>query len=166
MAAKTESGLNKRQQLFAEEYCVDYNGAQAAIRAGYAKNSADVTAAKLLGNPRVAAEIERRTELLSRKTTITAARVLEELGHIGFLDAADLASIKAASGPQDIPKLPEHVRRAIAGWSWDKQGNFTLKIEPKTKALELIGKHLAMFTDRTEHTGNVTVNIEGNDGDL
>ena len=51
--------INPRQWRFVEEYLIDLNGTQAATRAGYAPESAHVTASRLLKNANVAAEIER-----------------------------------------------------------------------------------------------------------
>ena len=67
----------------------------------------------------------------------------------------------------DIRDLPEDVRRAIAGWSWDKEGRFTVKLADKSKALDQLGKHLKLFVDRVEHTGEINmVNIDKDDAGL
>lgn len=52
--------LNERQQQFIEEYLIDFNGTQAAIRAGYAENGASVTAHHLLRNPKIREIVEER----------------------------------------------------------------------------------------------------------
>jgi hypothetical protein len=70
---------------------------------------------------------------------------------MAFYDPADIAGHPIA-GPQDICGLPEPVRRAIVGWGWDKQGNFTLKLSPKTPSLIEIGRHLGI-AQRHEVTG-------------
>ncbi|MNY22928.1 hypothetical protein D3C86_1565690 [compost metagenome] len=54
------------------------------------------------------------------------------------------------TSPLDLKLLPEQVRRCVIGWSWDRNGNFTLKLAPKTPNLELIGRHLGMFVERKE----------------
>lgn len=50
--------LNGRQHRFVEEYLVDLNGAQAVVRAGYSKTGADVTAVRLLADPRIKSLVE------------------------------------------------------------------------------------------------------------
>ena len=144
------SQLTPKQQRFVEEYIVDLNATAAYERAGYAAKGAAARsgAARLLTNANIQSAIQEVRGAVSERTQITADRVLQELALIGFLDPADLAAIGSASGPEIIPELPEHVRRAIVGWSWDKAGNFTLKLAPKTTALELLGKHLGMFAER------------------
>lgn len=76
--------------------------------------------------------------------------------HMAFYDPADIAGANI-SGPQDIPNLPEDVRRAIIGWSWDKQGNFILKLSPKTPSLELLGRHLILWRDVGSRENPLTV---------
>ncbi|KCV32914.1 hypothetical protein L490_5260 [Bordetella bronchiseptica 00-P-2796] len=58
--------------------------------------------------------------------------------------------VRDISSPKDLRLLPEAVRRCVVGWSWDRNGNFTLKLAAKTPNLDLIGRHLAMFVDRKE----------------
>jgi phage terminase small subunit len=72
------SKLTPKQQAFCEEYIVDLNATQAAIRAGYSKNGAHVTASKLLSVPKVAQLIANLTQKRSRSTGIDAKWVLTE----------------------------------------------------------------------------------------
>lgn len=71
--------LSDKRQRFVEEYLVDTNGTQAAIRAGYSPGSADVTASRLLGDARVRAAIADGRRKLTETTAITAALVLERI---------------------------------------------------------------------------------------
>lgn len=144
--------MTPKQQQFVREYLIDLNATQAAIRAGYAKRSAGQQADDLLKNPEIAAAVQQGMDRRAKRTDITADRVLTEIAHMAFYDPADIAS-KPMSGPGDIANLPESVRRAIVGWGWDKQGNFTLKLSPKTPALDQLGRHLKLFTDVVEHKG-------------
>lgn len=144
--------LTLKQQRFVEEYLLDLNATAAAKRAGYSEKTAGQQGERLLRNAEIADAVAEAQAQRSQRTEVDADRVLRELAVIGFLDPADLATVVATSGPGDIPKLPERVRRAIVGWNWDKAGNFTLKLAPKTTALEMIGRHLAMFTDKTNTT--------------
>ena len=145
--------LTAKQGRFVEEYLVDLNATQAAIRAGYSERTARAMGAENLTKPDIQSAIQEAMGDRADRTEITADRVLTELSTIGFLDPADIAQINATAGPEMIPALPEHVRRAIVGWGWDKQGNFTLKLADKLSALEKIGKHLGMFRERVEHSG-------------
>jgi len=85
-------------------------------------------------------------------------QVLSELAVMAFYDPADLIlkgdkaekGYRAISCPEDIRLLPEKVRRAISGWSWNCGGNFCVRLANKTVNVELIGKYLGMFIDRKE----------------
>ena len=138
--------LTHKQTMFVKEYLCDLNATQAAIRAGYSVKRAEFTGSDLVRNRKVAAAIQEAMDRRSAKTEITADRVLREVSHMALYDPADIAGANI-SGPQDIPSLPESVRRAIIGWSWDKQGNFILKLSPKTPSLELLGRHLMIWRD-------------------
>lgn len=78
--------LNERQLAFVKEYLTDLNGTQAAIRAGYAAKGAEVTASKLLTNPKVAAEIARQTKARFEKLDIDADALLKRAETILLAD--------------------------------------------------------------------------------
>jgi len=136
--------LTKKQEFFVKEYLIDLNGTQAAIRAGYSGKSADRIAIDLLSKNHVAVLIQQAMDERAAKLGISAENVLNELRCMAHYDPADIVR-ESVRCPEDILKLPEDVRRAIIGWGWDKLGNFTLKLSPKTPSLDLIGKHLKLF---------------------
>ena len=78
--------LTHKQARFVDEYLVDFNGAQAAIRAGYSQKAAKEAAYQLLTNNHVAKAVESRAQEASEKLKITRERVLQ-----GFLEAAAMA---------------------------------------------------------------------------
>lgn len=96
--------------------------------------------------------IQSAMKARSQRTEVTQDRVIQELAAMAFYDPADLASTPV-NCPADIAKLPEAVRRAIVGWSWDKHGNFVLKLSPKTPSIDLLARHLGMLKDKVEVTG-------------
>jgi phage terminase small subunit len=144
--------LSPKQLRFASEYLVDLNATQAAIRAGYSERTARRQAADLLTKQDIQAEVQRLMDARGEKVEVDALRVLQELKAMAFYDPGEIGLAKVKK-PEDIAKLPDELRRAIIGWSWDKNGRFTLKLSPKTQQLELIGRHLRMFTDKVEVTG-------------
>ena len=131
-----------KQRQFVEEYILDLNATAAARRAGYAAGSAKVRAAELMQTPEVQEAIQARMNARSERTEITADRTLSEIGYMAFYDPAEFVAV---SNPNDIKDLPEEVRRAIVGWSWDKLGNFVLKLASKTTALDMLAKHLSIY---------------------
>src|SRR4051794_41809085 len=78
--------LNDRQACFVAEYLVDLNATQAAIRAGYSARTANEQAARLLANVSVAAAIAEAQAARSRRTEVTADRVMLELARVAFGD--------------------------------------------------------------------------------
>lgn len=146
--------LTEKQRRFVEEYLIDLNATQAAIRSGYSERTANEQGARLLANVSVQEAVRAAQKARSERTGITADRVLSELADMALYDPADLCKVRV-DGPDDIPKLTEAVRRCIIGWGWDRNGKFTLKLSPKTPSLELLGRHLGMFKDRLELSGTV-----------
>ena len=145
-------GLNPKQERFVQEYLIDMNATQAAIRAGYSEKTAYSQGQRLLKHGELAARLAQKQDALSTKLDVTAERVIDELAMLAFYDPADLAFLLDEEGnaveitrPRDIAKLPLRIRKAIVGWGWDKQGNFTLKFAPKQATLNLLGQHFKLF---------------------
>lgn len=157
--------LTDKRARFVEEYLVDLNATQAAVRAGYSANTAYSQGERLLKNVEVQAAISERRSKLSAVTEVTQERIVGEYARMAFYDPASIAG-QPMSGPADIANLPEEVRRAIVGWGWDKAGNFTLKLADKNAALTNLGRHLGMFTDKVEHSGAMTINVLPEDAAL
>ena len=89
MAAK----LTPKQRRFVNEYLIDLNATQAAIRAGYSKKTAQQIGAENLSKPVIQAEIQKRQTKLQNKLEITQERVLQELASIAFANGADFAKV-------------------------------------------------------------------------
>lgn len=76
--AKTQSStLTDKQARFVEEYLIDNNGTQAAIRAGYSPNTAESQASRLLTNAKVREAVEFGRDEIKQKTDITRERLME-----------------------------------------------------------------------------------------
>lgn len=140
--------LSAKQARFVAEYLVDLNATQAAIRAGYSEKTAAQVGFENLRKPEVARAIAEAQAARAARTQVDGDQVLRELAQIAFFDPADLSGVKS---PDDVAALPPEVRRAIVGWSWDKHGNFVVKLAPKMTGLELIGRHLSLWNDKLKH---------------
>ena len=86
------AGLNAKQRRFVEEYLVDSNGTQAAIRAGYSKKTAQEQASRLLSNVMVQEAIRVRQKELGHHLRITQERIRDELARVAFGTMADVAT--------------------------------------------------------------------------
>lgn len=158
--------LTDKQKRFVEEYLVDLNATQAAIRAGYAERTADVQGPRLLGNVRVQEEIQQSMDARSKRTEITQDMVLQELARIAFANGTDFAHVVSREVPTtiiddegnpqrvmgsvqsvrllDTDAVDPEKRAAIAGIKEGKYG-IEVKSYDKVKALELLGQHLGLF---------------------
>ena len=154
-----DSPLSPQQRRFVDEFAAGgFTNQTKAYEAAYrARGAAAVSgASRLLNQANVAAAVQAMRDKLSAQLEVTAKRVLEEWVAMGFYDPADLVvteadgTVRDITSPRDLKLLPEQVRRCVIGWSWDRNGNFTLKLAPKTPNLELIGRHLGMFVERKE----------------
>lgn len=157
------SGLNPKQAAFVEEYLKDLNATQAAIRAGYSARTAEAQGSRLLSHVKVAEAVQAAKDARSKRTEITADRVLQELAKIGF---ADVRRIFAPGGsllsPTDMDddtaaavqsvEVVERPRRNADGEVEIEQIK-KVRLNDKLGALTQMGRHLGMFTDKTELTG-------------
>ena len=149
--------LSDKQAAFVKEYLVDLNATQAAIRAGYSQKTAQAQGSRLLSNVMVAAAIQERMDERSERTEITADRVLEELAKVGFANAADYfewgpGGITIKDQAELTPEQTAVVSEVSETTTKDG-GTIRVKLHDKLTALEKIGRHLKMFTDKHEHTG-------------
>lgn len=141
------STLNPKQARFVAEYLIDLSATQAAIRAGYSKRTAGSQAFDLLKKPEIQAAIAKSMAERSERTRITQDNVLDEVSAMTLYDAGEIGRYDIKK-PEDVQKLPEHLRRCVVGWSWDKAGNFVLKLADKLGAATLSMRHLGMLNDK------------------
>lgn len=161
--------LTDKQERFCQEYLKDLNGTQAAIRVGYSAKTATEQSSRLLTNVNVAARVKELMGKRSERTEITADVVLKELLLLAKVDLAQAYDEKGNLKP--IHEIPEDVRRAIAGIKvyeeFEGYGKDRVKVGEvrevkfwdKTRTLELLGKHLKLFTDKVEHSGNMGLEL-------
>lgn len=150
--------MTKKQKRFIEEYLIDLNATQAAIRAGYSPDSAADIGSENLRKPDIRIHIERAMAERSKRTGINQDRVLQELAKIAFVNPADVidfneATVKDDAAEEDLACIQAVKVKTMSG---DK-GDMTereVRLFDKKAALELLGKHLGMFKD------NVNVKVE------
>lgn len=156
--------LTAKQEAFCREYLIDLNATQAAIRAGYSQKTARAIGARLLTNVDVQGAVQKAMQDRSEKTGITAARVLTEIGRLAF---ADIRKIFTEDGQlRPVHELPEEVAASISsvevvtskvpgGGPADVEYTSKIKFWDKRGSLELLGRHLKMFTEKVEHSGRI-----------
>lgn len=149
-----------KQELFVKEYLKDLNKTQAYIRAGYKcknENVAAASAVKLLRNPKIMKKIQEEMQKREHRTEVTQDRVLKEIAHLAFTDRTGIVNLESNRVIiKDFSELTPEQRACIAGV---KEGKFGIEVTfyNKEKALEMLGRHLGMFSDKLKVEGEMKV---------
>lgn len=170
-----EDDLTPRQARFVEEYLVDLNATQAAIRAGYSAKTAEHQGSRLLGYAKVASAVAKAKQDRSDEVGVDAAWVLRRLADEATADLADILDQDGVVRP--IKDWPVIWRQGlVAGIDVSEQvvdgvkvgQTVKLKLSDRIKRIELIGKHVDVqaFRDQVHGTGNISLNVLPEDADL
>jgi len=160
-----ETVLNPQQELFCQEYLVDLNATQAALRAGYSENSARQIGSENLSKPYIQDRIATLCQARIKRVVLNQDNVLLELIKLANSDLRELFN-QETGALLPIKEWPDHIAACVASFEVEElfegsgkdkmQIGFTKKVRfwDKTKSLELLGKHLKLFSDRLELSGN------------
>ena len=159
--------MTDKQKRFVEEYLIDLNATQAAIRSGYSVKNADTIGLQLLNKTQVAAEIGRRMAERSKRLGVNADRIVTELAKIAFANAGDIIDpvdgcIKEDAAPEDLAAIQSIKVKTMDGAKMSSM-ELEVKLSEKTKALELLGKHIGMWNDKIDVNVTLPVVISGDD---
>lgn len=135
--------LTDKQTAFVREYLVDLNATQAAIRAGYSERTASRIGPQLLGKNCVREAIEKAQAKRARRVEVTQDYVLSNL-----VEVVERTMQRAPVLDRKGEQVTDEEGRAV--WTFDAKG--------ANRALELLGKHLGIFTDK------VKAEVSGPDG--
>ncbi len=137
------ANLTAKQSRFVEEYLIDLNATQAAIRAGYSEKTAQEQSSRLLSNVMIANAVSEAMAARSCRTEITADYVLASLREVAerCLQRAPVMQGRGEDRQQATDDEGRHV------WTFDSSG--------ANRSLELLGKHLALFTEKHSFEGTV-----------
>lgn len=135
--------LTDKQTAFVREYLVDLNATQAAIRAGYSERTASRIGPQLLGKTCVREAIEKAQAKRARRVEVTQDYVLSNL-----VEVVERTMQRAPVLDRKGEQVTDEEGRAV--WTFDAKG--------ANRALELLGKHLGIFTDK------VRAEVSGPDG--
>lgn len=155
------------QDAFCREYLVDLHGQNAAIRAGYSEKSAKTQASTMLADPDIQARIADLNQERLARVQVESDTVLRELLRIATSDIGEAFDDSGRLKP--LKEIPTDVRRAIQSIEVDElfdgfgqertHVGYTKKLKfwDKNKALEMLGKHLKLFTEKLEVSGSLTL---------
>lgn len=158
--------IRPKHQRFVDEYLVDLNATQAAVRAGYSPKTAEQQGPRLLGNAGIARAIEAGMKARAERTGVTAAKVLTELALIGFSDVTNYRVNRRTGELELNPGAPPEAIRAVSSvkhkvrTTTTKDGatetthDVEIRLWDKNTALANAGRHLGMFLDRVQHSAD------------
>ena len=162
------SMLTPKQARFVEEYLVDLNAKQAAIRARYSPKTAEVQGCRLLRNVQVAAAIQRAQAERSKRTAVTADMVVAELAKLGFANILDYMRLADGERVVDLSAATRDqlaaVKELVVEDFFDGRGEdarevrrVKIKLADKIAALDKLGRHLGIYNDTLEVKGALTL---------
>lgn len=134
--------MTPKQQQFVDEYLIDLNATQAAIRAGYSEKTAGSIGQENLTKPEVAAAIQAAMDERSKRTEITVDYVLSTI-----TDTIE----RCRQARQVLDRKGEPVM--VETPTGEIVPAFVFDATAVLKGAELLGKHLKLFTDKHEHSG-------------
>lgn len=146
--------LTEKQKRFVEEYLIDLNATQAAVRAGYSTKTANEQGSRLLANVSIKNAVDKAMAERSKRTGINQDRVLQELAKMGFAKITDVIDPETAKVKQDASEddlaCIQSIKIKPNEWGTERE----VKMYDKRAALVDIGRHLGMFKD------NMAVTVE------
>lgn len=142
--------LTLKQARFVDEYMIDGNATQAAIRSGYSKRTAGRIGAENVTKPVIREEIEIRRRLLSEKTGVDAAYVLRQAQKLHERCMQELEPVMVGKGP-DRQQLTDEEGRLV----------FAFDAGNAARALDLIGKHVNVQAFNEKSSVNHTIDVSG-----
>lgn len=169
--------MTPKQELFCQEYIIDLNATQAAIRAGYSKKTAFVTGFENLNKPYIQERIAELNKDRAEATGITQKRVLEEYAKIAFFDIRKLydpeGNLTKIKDFDDISAGVVSGIKVLEEFGQDSSGNKVVtgvvkevKLADKLRALQDLAKHLGIFEKDNKQKQVIQFNISHDDEDL
>lgn len=155
--------VTEKRELFCHEYLIDLNATAAAVRSGFSEKTAAQQGYQLLRDPDVKKRIDELRARNAAEIGITPAMVILHLWEIASFDPGCIYDEKGEL--KNIHDMPANARRNIASVEvleveefnqssrqMEKVGEIKkVKRWDRQKALDSLGRHLAMFTDKTKH---------------
>lgn len=138
--------MTERQKRFCDEYLIDLNATQAAIRAGYSERSASSIGERILRNDDVRSYISEQLERIHNENTADAQEVMEYLTAVMRGKSVSHVLAFVGDGCQEVVEKPPDEKERL-------------------KAAELLGKRYGLFTDRVELDADTELHVTIDYGD-
>lgn len=163
---KTPKKLTARQERFIDEYVIDCNATQAAIRAGYSKKSAGPNADKLLKDPLIKERLEKR--MAEKKDELIAKQdeVLRYLTRVMRREEKETIVVTVSEEVEDFaPDESGKLKKIKSKKEVPATVEIPTKVSDANKAAELLGKRYSLFTDRIDLDADLELNVTIDYGD-
>ncbi|MAT38164.1 MAG: terminase small subunit [Ectothiorhodospiraceae bacterium] len=145
--------LTRKQDLFCQQYIIDLNATQAAMRAGYSKSTARQTGYENLTKPYIQKRIHELMEARERRVRISADLVVRELMLVAFSDIGEVVEWEDGGFTlKELHEIHPEARKGIRRYIKSDTG-MSIVMENKLRALELLCKHLGMFDAKVRDRG-------------
>ncbi len=151
--------MTKKQKLFVEEYLIDLNATQAAIRAGYSPDTAGSIGGENLKKPEISAAIAKAMAERSRRTGINQDRILQEIAKLALVNIDDVVDLETGKIKESATKEDLACIQSIKIKPTEFGTEREIKFYDKKGSLEMAGKHLGMFKDKLELEADMDLNI-------
>lgn len=156
----------RKMLQFVDEYLANgFNGKEAAISAGYSPNGAAQKADWLLRHKELKPILDQKLKAIQKKNEMSTEDVFRELVTIARANISDYSewTEKGIRVKNSDELTPDQLKAISEIVEKDKDGNIKIKLYDKLRALELLGKIYAMFTENKNITGNMSWTLEGED---
>ena len=154
--------LTHKEKAFVDEYMFDLNAKAAALRAGY---NMEQSPTELMARPHVNEAIEIKLAERSKRLGVSSDRIIAELAKIAFANIGDIVDPTNAAVKHDVHEYDSSAISSIkvktGEWGTERE----VKLYDKKSALELLGKHVGLFSDRLTLDGSMALNITIDYGD-
>ena len=157
-----EKRLTDRQRRFVDEYIIDLNATQAAVRAGYSKKTARQCGAEILSKPYIREYINKRLDEIASTRIAKADEVLEALTRILRREEKEsvVVTVKTRKSWYD-----EKGKKQIMDIEEPKIVDIPPKLNDVNRAAELLGKRWGLYTEKVDMSGSVKLEVHINYGE-
>lgn len=154
--------ISDKQEMFCQEFMIDFNATQAAIRAGYSPKTAKQQGSRLLTNVDIQERLSELKNKASERLEITHDMLLRELANIGFSDIKEfyeegLSLKEIVNLSSDKTKAISSIKKTLTTFgSEDNQGTketIEFKLHDKLAAIDKIGRHIGFFEKDNDQKG-------------
>ena len=158
---QSQYGISERQKKFCDEYIIDLNGKQSAIKVGYSEKSAESLASRLLKNDKVKQYLAIIRAKVQERVEVRQDEILRILKDMAFADVTETMELTFT----EIKQLPKALRLCIASHkktetkelSGSTKIMYEIKFIDKIRAIDMLNKHIGFYDEDNKQKGTTIV---------